>query len=159
MYTYIYIYIVDHCLLRRTRRGGCTVPWYNDPALACLDHGRGSVKVTPHWKMKALFAVDSSWLSRWTVAKEIAEWPWLLLVQACLYIYIFTYIMKQNDIYIYYNIYNAAMQTPYNSIKCQKNPPCQPKLIQSPRIGGIRSYAWAVWCVVGDINESNKVLA
>ena len=147
MSTYIHLYS-GPLSSKANKKGGCTVPWYNDPAFACLDHGRGGVKVSPHWKMKALFAVDSSWLSRWTVAKEIAEWPWLLLVQACLYIYIFIYIMKQNDIYIYI-IYNAAMQTPYNSIKCQNNPPCQPKLIQSPRIGGIRSYAWAVWCVVG----------
>lgn len=144
---HIYIYIVDHCLLRRTRRVVALYPGTMIRPLRVLTMV-GVVLKFPHiekWKPYLRLIHHDFLGGRWP--KKLPSGHdcfWCRPV----YIYIYLFILWNKMIYIYI-IYNAAMQTPYNSIKCQNNPPCQPKLIQSPRIGGIRSYAWAVWCVVG----------
>ena len=51
----IYIYS-GQLSSKANKKGGCTVPWYNDPALACLDHSRSLAKMThsAHWKNESI---------------------------------------------------------------------------------------------------------
>ena len=42
--TFLYIYS-GQLSSKANKKGGCTVPWYNDPALACLDHSRSLAKM------------------------------------------------------------------------------------------------------------------